>query len=325
MPIRFFHCPDGPTIEVHECLMKGGCRMVNEGLAIDRCVPRAILQESIKERRYEGSLSVTGMEKDALFHWLKEKVAYGVDPMMSAARYIGNAAHYLMEKNPAPETAPEVRVHHELYSGTSDLVSIDEWTGENVLTDLKTRSTFRYAQMIGLKKVKVPDPTGEVYKIRGTRKDGTTYHKGQPKLVDEWRIIPSEADMDAEIRQCNYYRMAWEQSGVPIARMEIVVIIRDYGQAAKRQGIRKHIHRIPVPRLDDEELIADAAIKQAEVGEAMLSDEMPPMCSDESRWYGKFCADWCDVREICPYGGDNAVFTPSSQMGFEDLPDWTGA
>ena len=152
MPIEFFYCPDGPTIAVSECLQKGGCRMVNEGLTYRRCAPRAILQESIKERRYEGHVSVTGMEKDALFHWLKEKVVYGVDPLESAARYIGNAAHYLMEKNPAPDTQPEVKVYHDLYSGTSDLVSIDEWTGEYFLTDLKTRSCFRYANMIGLKR-----------------------------------------------------------------------------------------------------------------------------------------------------------------------------
>ena len=323
MPIEFFYCPDGPTIAVSECLQKGGCRMVNEGLAYGRCVPRAILQESIKERRYEGHVSVTGMEKDALFHWLKEKVVYGVDPLDSAARYIGNAAHYLMEKNPAPDTQPEVKVYHELYSGTSDLVSIDEWTGEYFLTDLKTRSCFRYASMIGLKKVKVPDPSGALYLRSGSRKNGTTYHKGQPKLVDEWQVIPSEADMDNEIRQCNYYRMAWESAGYKIARMEIVVILRDYGQAAKRQGIRKQIHTIPVPFMDDEELILDAITKQKLVADAMVSDEMPPMCNDEARWYGKFCADYCDVREVCPYGGENAVFTKKDQMGFEDLPDWT--
>lgn len=331
MPLQFFICPDGGTIAINECLMKAGCRLVNEGVIdpstgqpyFDRCVPRAILQEQTKERRYEGHVSVTGMEKDPLYHWLKEKVAYGMEPTMGAPRYIGNAAHYLMEKNPAPETMPEVKVHHELYSGTSDLVSVDEWNGEYVLSDIKTRSTFRYAAMIGLKKVMVPDPSGAVYKRGGTTKTGRVYRKGQPRMVEEWQVIPSEADMDAEIRQCNYYRMAWEANGYKIGRMEIVVIIRDYGQAAKRQGIEKHVKRIPVPFIDDEELVMDAAIKQSEVAEWMTKDEMPPMCSDEARWYGKLCAEYCDVREICPYGGENAVFVTAPQGAFEDLPDWS--
>ena len=342
MPIGFFYCPDGGTIAIHECLQKAGCRMVNEGLAPDRCVPRDILQESVKERPYnmDEGVSVTGLEKDALFHWLKAKAVYGVDPTKGASRYIGTAAHYFREHRVAPGDMPEVKLYFDVSHGTSDMVSIDEWTDGLVLSDLKTRSIWALIKMLGVDKFKQPDPSGAVYV-----KSGKWGRAGTPKMVDvrgqhcqKCGFIegihtccpncetPMWGDIHAEIDQVNYYRMGWESYGHKLDRMEIVDILRDYGGQAKTMGFDREIYRIgPLPFIDNEILTQDAAIKQAVFAEAMAGDEMPPMCNDEARWHGKFCADFCDVREICPYGGENAVWTAKSaeQLGFEGLPDWT--
>ena len=143
--------------------------MVNEGLTDRRCVPVDVLQEATRERIYEGKVSVTGLDKDVRFHWLKEHRDYSVNPRIGAAKYIGTAAHYFREKRPAPGDQNEVQLDHELFYGTSDTLSIDEWTGEYVLSDMKTRSRFSVKKMM-------------------------------------------EGHLEAETRQLNYYRIAWEET-----------------------------------------------------------------------------------------------------------------
>ena len=211
MPLGYFNCPDGGKIMIGDCMAIGGCRMVNEGKAIDRCVPLTILGEQTRERQYTGQMSVTELGNDFLFHYLKRKFDYGTNPTIGAARFIGSASHYLLEKNPSTFVEAEIRVNHPLFHGTADSVAVDEWNaGYHVLTDYKIYGSYALRQLMGMQRT-YSDSPDELYQ-RATTVNGTKFPKGHPKQVLSWEEIPDSADKHKEMRQINYYRLGWSSS-----------------------------------------------------------------------------------------------------------------
>ena len=317
MPLEYFNCPDGGKISIGDCMAIAGCRMVNEGLSIDRCVPLTILGEQTRERQYVGQMSVTELANDFLFHYLKRKFPYGTNPTIGAARFIGSASHYLLEKNPSTFVEPEVKVNHPLFHGTADSVSIDEWNaGYHVLTDYKIYASYSLRQLKGMTRVYTDSPD-EFYQ-RATTVAGVKHLKGSPKQIAHWEEVSENADTHKEMRQLNYYRIGLErQYGYRFSRLEVCAIIRDYGAQA-RAIFDREIYRIEIPRMEisDEEFLDYTREQQDQQFYYLENNIEPPMCNDEARWFGRRCQSWCDVRDICRYGGENAVIVDDPEGSF---------
>lgn len=347
MPLSYFNCPDGGTSPFGECMSIGGCRMVKEGKADDRCVPLEILQEQSKSRTYSGQLSVTELGNDFLLHYLKNKFDYGVNPTMGAARLIGQGVHYILEKNPSPYARTELKVRHPLFHGTADKLGIDEYNpGYYVLMDYKIYSSYSLRELKGMERVLVESET-EMYQratwvanktgcdhqlfdvgggvVQCTICHGSRYPKGHPKLIPTWLEFSEKVGDTKEARQLNYYRIGLEREGYPISKMQVCAIIRDYGAMA-RSTFDREIYTVNIPKLDigEEEFLNWTADQQNTMFYYLSNNIEPPMCSDESRWYGRRCKDFCEVRDICRYGGENAVITEELEKDYIVLGNMPG-
>jgi len=77
------------------------------------------------------------------------------------------------------------------------------------------------------------------------------------------------------------------------------VMVRDGNlYIAKSRGIEKELYVIPIPRMDDEEVLQYYRNLQAEVDEAFETGWIRK-CNNWESWNGRRCDGWCDVAEAC--------------------------
>lgn len=294
MPKAWFTCPDGEQIRIEDCMKS--CRMA------ERCAPKPILKMAAEERRWNGKPSVTQLDRCRRQLWLQERVEYPESPKNAVYRILGTGTHANIEHR-AEEGEAEQRLEINGITGVTDLVDEDE--GEHVLTDYKTVGSFAVAKMLGITEIDRRDiytESGEpVLYQRGPK-------KGKVKQESIYGPDPEKADISDYIMQPNIYRLAWQEMnpGKEISRLRIYAIVRDGGlYTAKQRGVTKRAYMVPIPILPEWEVKAWMDAKRAEIVEAMESESVPPVGTPEQTWGGKFCREYCPVREACRAYGDN--------------------
>ena len=303
MPLTRFECPDGESIELAECLEQ--CRLR------ERCLPKTMLRSFARERPFIDKLSVTQLSNGTLLEFLRATTPYSTAPFNRSFPLIGTNMHSRMEENRSFGDLVEIPVQHNLFYGTADLLTPDEENpGYYVLLDYKTYGSYRAGKFLGKKSVDVP--SGELYKRKTVRK-GVTYWPGQEKPEEVFYFDRDESEQDSEAWQLNTYRVGLELLGYPISRMEICVTLRDAGAYTARAGFTRNIYMMTIRFIDDDLILERAERKQTAYRNALATGVMPEKCSDTETWDGVRCQSWCEVRHLCPYGGDNAVLTKGEE------------
>ena len=299
MPLTRFNCPDGESIEIPECLED--CRMG------ERCLPLTMLRSFGRERPIVDKLSVTQLSNGTLLEYLRATHPYSTEPYNRSFPLIGTNMHSRMEENRGFGDLVEIRVDHDLFYGTADLLTPDEYFPNFYrLLDYKTYGSYRAGKFLGKQSVDVP--SGELYKRKTVRK-GVTYWPGQEKPTEVLYFDRDASEQDSEAWQLNTYRVGLEAQGYKISDMEICVTLRDAGAQTARAGFDRNIYMMPIGYIPDELVLERAELKQSKYRKALSSGVMPEKCSDDETWNGVRCKSWCEVRHLCPFGGENAVLT----------------
>lgn len=285
MPATKFLCPDGKTVAISECLKKctgkQRCMFLPTLRAVADSADRNISEPTVTEL-------IAGLRET----YLKKTINYAISPESTLYALQGQGIHGVHEAYTAGEILSEIRIKNATTSGKFDLYGqlLDEDTG--VLGDLKVTSSFKIMRALGI--YKKPVFSGEYYK--------TGIKKGQPKYrqqvfydgvkhVIEWAI------------QLNYYRMLLEQQGFEVHAMFIQALCRDFSlRIASERGINRNIYIIPIRKISDYWLKKYFEYKAEMLKKALKNRQMPPVCSARERWHDRKCMEYCDVRNVCPYG-----------------------
>ncbi len=293
MPLTHFECPEGEYTEVSSCL--AGCHRA-EG----RCLSLPTLYDASSQRKWTGKPSTTQCINGTRLAYLELTKPYTNKPKKQGFRLLGNAHHHRLDK-----VAEKLNVLSEEQlgggiTGILDLLTEDETTDIECyeLWDYKTWGSFKVAKALGVMGKKVPDPSGAVY-----QKDSKYGKKGDPKMVTEFYQDENAVDMwEAELQQ-NHYRLKVEPLGFPVSTMWLQITVRDGDlYIAHNRGVYEQMYKIPVARLDDQEVLTYFDQKGSALIHAMDTGEMPEMCSPAERWDGRRCAKYCDVAQHCPEG-----------------------
>lgn len=282
MPLTSFVCPDGETVACTECLSK--CRMSS------RCATVPTLRQIGSNREWKGIPSVTQLLKGTREAYLEIKHDYSASPDSFAFAFLGTRAHGKLDHDEANHLLEE-RLTSDEISGQFDL-----WDAETkTLYDYKTSGSYKVAKALGVVKVTTEVETGEVYK--------TGAKKGLPKTRKEYAFEKGEPDMADWIKQLNFYRLLLQGTGFLVDRMAIQAIVRDGGTfTAKSRGIDRNIYVIDVPRLPDAEVNEYFNAKRDALLFCLGAGVMPEACTEEERWDGKKCLDYCHVWHLCDVG-----------------------
>jgi hypothetical protein len=290
MPAKFFICPDRQTIPITDCLKLSGCRMK------ERCATIPYLKAISFDREYRGvSPSMAG--NSARLIYLRAITDYAIDPMDRTWSILGIAVHEkLSALRYVTNVLSEEKLSNEQMEGTADLLEIDEENQRfHLLTDYKTYGSYKVAKCLGLKQEQKPllNEDGSPILLKSGK------NKGKPKTESVTKCDPEKADLKFEILQVNRYRIFFENSGFPISRMRLQVMVRDGGlYVAKGRGITQNLYLIPIPRMDDVEVLYFYDELQRSVDEAFAND-WAPRCTAEENWDGRRCDGFCEVSEAC--------------------------
>ena len=164
-----------------------------------------------------------------------------------------------------------------------------------VITDYKNFGSFKVAKCLGL--IHEEEPLLSLDGSPILLKSGK--NKGKPKTTPVIRCDSDKADLKFEALQVNRYRIFFENNHFPISKMRLQVMVRDGGlYVAKARGIIKNLYLIPIPRMDDTEVLYFYNQLQEAVDEAFAIG-WAPHCSAEESWNGRRCDGFCEVSEAC--------------------------
>lgn len=309
--LEWFKCPDGKIAPVKDCLSK--CRME------ERCLTLPTLTLMAKEREWTGTPSTTQLLNGTMYEFLKLTQPYVVDPDSRAFMLAGTKHHTALEVVAKELGLPsEIPLNidrdiFDLLEPDKDYLAINKTTSVGItslngletlghsfaITDYKLWGSYRVAIALGIVKVgQKPDPSGEVYKTSG--KWGQA---GTPKMVSVFQSMPQEADVFNEELQLNHYRIMLEELGIAISKMQLQVTVRDGGLAvAHSRGITRNIYRMPIQKLDNEEVIAYFTIKANNLRLALEQGKWEQPCDSRECWEGARCKGYCEVARYCVKG-----------------------
>lgn len=290
MPGKFFKCPDNQTIPIADCLKLGGCRMA------ERCATIPYLKDIAFDREFRG-ISPSSAGNGARYIYLKATTDYTISPMDRAWAELGTAVHQkLSAMRLTNNVLSEERLSDDQMKGTADVLEVDEGNQRyHILTDYKTFGSFKIARCLGIAQsqevVRNPDGTPVFLK--------TGKNKGQPKTFSVIKCNPEKADLRTESLQLNRYRIFYENSGFPISKMRLQVIVRDGDTyIAKSRGIMRNLYIIPIPRMNDTEVLYFYNQLQEAVDQAFETG-WAPRCSAEENWDGRRCDRFCEISQAC--------------------------
>ena len=275
--IKNFICPDGNRIDKNDCLEK--CRMDNP------CSPKSYLKMVSAEREWKGVPSVTQLLNGTLESYLKIKEDYDISPNDMAFAISGTKKHGNLEEH---GENPEQHLVYDGIQGTCDELEKND-DGTYTLIDYKTSGSYKVAQCLGIavEKTKIPDGF---------------YKNGKEKFLTETEIIQIPGDWGDYAMQLNMYRiMLQETKGIKISDMKIFFVVRDGGIAvARSRGITKNVYFASVPFIEDGKILRFFKEKREDLFSYLNSNTIPPICTQEERWFDRKCQGYCPVREICP-------------------------
>jgi len=197
---------------------------------------------------------------------LKITEDYALDPDDHAYAVLGTRHHERLQTVADKlGMVAEKKLSGEI-SGILDLIEPDEQQpGSFVLIDYKTWGSFKIAKAKGLK--------GE------------------------------DLDIDQVALQLNNYRIMVEPLGFPVSRIKVQATCRDGNtQNARGNGIRRNLHMIDVPILEDNYVQSYFHTRAEALIKAIETHTMPKMCSTSENWDGRRCKNYCEVLEFCPEG-----------------------
>ncbi|MBC8274806.1 MAG: hypothetical protein H8E40_07555 [Chloroflexi bacterium] len=294
--LRGFICPDNQQVNKEDCWQK--CRIGQ------RCLTLPTLVAIGTDREWSGKPSTTQCINGTRLEFLKLTKDYYIDPYDRAFALLGTRHHEMLE---AVSEKLNVLSEEKLGDEVTGILDLIEPDGDSyILSDYKTAGSYKVASAIGMIKVgKIPDPSGECY--RSTGKWGKA---GSPKMIDKFGINPDMANMQDWVLQLNNYRLLIESAGFPVSRIQIQATVRDGGTiVAKSRGITENIYMIPVKRLDDADVKDYFIDKSVALITAMETQQMPEPCSEQERWNGRRCKQYCEVWEHCELGQDAHMAT----------------
>ena len=213
--------------------------------------------------------SVTQCLNPTRLEYLKIKNDYAVNPLERAFALLGTRVHRRLEivaKN-IEQIIAEHKVEDRDTIGTLDLLEPDELNdGCWKLVDSKTWASYALAKQLGLKQ------DGEYDRLKTTL-------------------------------QLNGYRIKVEPLGFKISRLFVQAIVRDGGTfVAKNNGIQDKVLMIPVEIMPDNEVSEYFRLKSEALIEAINTNTLPSLCSNEDSWNFRRCKGFCDAMEFCPEG-----------------------
>ena len=289
MSLEWFQCPDKEIIPVKDCLQH--CKME------ERCLTLPTLKLISTEREWSGKPSTTQLLNGTMLEFLKLTQPYVVDPDSRAFMLAGTKHHNALE-----EVAKELGLPSEIALNIDkdifDLLEQDE-DGGLVLSDYKNWGSYRVAKALGIVEVgKQPDPSGATY-----QRSGTWGKAGSTKMVSVFQQMPQEADNWEAEYQLNRYRVMLEEQGIQIKRMQVQITVRDGGLAiAYGRGIVRNTYRIPIPKLDNQQVEDYFATKEKALLTALEQGSWSEPCNERESWEGARCKGYCEVWRYCSKG-----------------------
>ena len=293
MPLNRFICPDKVEVDLGQCLTK--CRMAT------RCLSLPTLYAIVAgHREFGGRPSTTMLMNGTMQEYLKIKESYAIDPRNRTFALMGIEHHKKVAAVQGDWDSEQQLAAKDGISGIADLLIPDEdRPGYHVLLDYKNYGSYKVGKALGLVVHEEDHPT-EVYKRSG--KWGAA---GTPKRVKVWLPDENQVDLSSEKLQLNHYRVLAERTGrYKISRLELQITVRDGGtMSAKGRGVMDNIYYpVHVPMVEDDVIIKYFARKNGALMNSVEENSMPDVCTDEERWQGRKCADYCDVARFCPEG-----------------------
>lgn len=166
------------------------------------------------------------------------------------------------------------------------------------------------------------------------RRFANEYMTGQPDAYEEatatlydWKscavykqkLMMSDVQPAAPdyVRQLNGYRILCEAANLPVRRLVLVAVTRDYRNCEYEREVKAYksnkqgggrVAPPPVPPIvqyvipvqeDAEDWFRQRAVA---LRHALDTHELPPLCDEEERWRDTRCKRWCNAAANCPYG-----------------------
>jgi hypothetical protein len=271
--LKSFICPDGQRCGTEDCLTM--CRMNK------RCISLPTLQTiALGDRKWDGVSHVTNLLNGTLEEYLKIKHDYAIKPEGRAYALLGSGHHALLEDHTlvSKNWLSEFHLTCSFMQGTADLIIFNDGGKTFTILDYKTWGSYKVAKVLGI--VKASDKKSFI-------------------------VDPAKVDMSHEILQLNAYRYMTEliYPEYKCKELTIQTTVRDGGvMIANSRGITKPIYMIDIPIIPNYEVEAffkpraELLLSAVRTGDAVV-------CTNEERWYGKKCAEYCDVAEFCPIPG----------------------
>jgi hypothetical protein len=126
--------------------------------------------------------------------------------------------------------------------------------------------------------------------------------KGQPKRMKQFYIDENTIDFGDWGWQLNFYRLLLEKNNYPVDKMLMQLTVRDGGvQIARERGVDRNIYLLEVPKIHDDHLTNKFLSKKVSLESALSSGVMPEQCTEEERWGGNKCRNYCPVSDACIY------------------------
>lgn len=287
MSLEWFRCPDGEITTIKDCLEK--CRLG------ERCLTLPTLTVLSTEREWNGVASTTQLLNGTMMEFLKLTQPYVVDPDSRAFMLAGTRHHEALEVV-AKELGLPSEVALSIDRDIFDL--LEKENGDLVLTDYKNWGSYRVAKCLGIVETrKQPHPTDTYKKLGWWGKAGT------PKMIPVFQRMPQEAENWEAEMQLNRYRVMLEDRGIPIKRMQVQVTVRDGGlQVARSRGVDRNTYMIPIPELENEEILSYFDDKATDLTKALADGKWDIPCDNRECWDGARCKGYCEVARNCPKG-----------------------
>jgi len=264
-----FVCPDGEQILISDCLLK--CRMD------EVCCSEATRRLVSENRPWGGSASPSMAGKGVRQAYLEYTNNFAIKPTDQIFAVYGTRHHAQKE---------EVMEDH----GQTEMSFEDGGTVD--LYDHKKQDLWDY-KLVGAyavsKRARIDiEGTGNRYKSgkrAGEERTRKVFKGWAVNRTDEWAL------------QMNYYRIKAEREEKPVQNMYIEVTIRDGKE--EWYGLDRKVYVIPIPHVEDEIVIQTYDLISYGINEAMNSGITPDVCSEEERWEGRKCKDYCPVWDHC--------------------------
>ena len=232
-----------------------------------RCASLPYLHHIVSHQRpWTGVPSTTQCLNGTRMEYLKITMDYTLDPDDQAYAVLGTRHHERLQivADKLGMNA-EMKLYGEV-SGILDLLEPDEQQPDFFkLIDYKTWGSYKIAKAKGMK--------GE------------------------------DIDIDQVTLQLNHYRVKVEPLGFPISRIQVQATCRDGNtQNARDNEIRRNIHMIDIPLLEDGYVTSYFHARAEALVKAVETHTLPKACSTSETWGGRRCKNYCEVVEFCPDG-----------------------